>query len=177
MTENNDVLTEEQSVSSGGEDVKQSDAGGEAPAESNESTTEGVDESVSEVVEEVKSAAENKTVETPSPAPPSGDTFRADVSMDSGGFPTGGAQGSLDLLMDVNITLRVELGRTRKTIAEILKLSPGMLVELDRSSSDDVDIFVNDKLLASGEVTVVDGHFAIKVTKILDKAERIRSMM
>jgi flagellar motor switch protein FliN len=87
------------------------------------------------------------------------------------------AAQTIDLLMDVNVMVRVELGRTKKTIGEILSLTPGMLVELDQSASENVDLFINDKLLATGEVTVVDGHFAVKVTRLLSKAERLRSMI
>jgi len=177
MAENNDVLTEEQKTESPGADAQNESIDTDASAIAGGSGESNVDESVSDVVEEVKAAEEAARVENPASSTAKNEAFKADVSVDAGGFTAGFSQSSLDLLMDVNITLRVELGRTRKTIAEILKLSPGVLVELDRSSGDDVDIFVNDKLLASGEVTVVDGHFAIKITKILDKAERIRSMM
>lgn len=176
MVENNDILTEEQGAASP-EKVAMNDGEAAPGARSDEvNDASGVDEPISEVIDEVNAAEDREQGIGPETSTP-GESFKADVAVDANSLSEGFSRGSLDLLMDVNITLRVELGRTRKTIAEILKLSPGMLVELDRSSGDDIDIYVNDKLLASGEVTVVDGHFAIKITRILSKAERIRSMM
>jgi len=178
MVDNEDILTEEKDAavetdSEGSAQQSSVEEGGEASPGASE-------EEVSDVIDEVKSVQEGAEMKQQSAAPDDLSqqiNFSATTASGSAGLSAKVASGGLDLLMDVNVTLRVELGRTRKTIEEILRLSPGMLVELDRASGEDVDIFVNDKLLASGEVTVVDGYFAIKITKILSKAERLRNML
>lgn len=81
--------------------------------------------------------------------------------------------GNLDLLLDVSLQISVELGRARLKLREVLDLAPGTLVELSRQSSDPVDILVNGALLATGEVVVVDDHFAVRVTKLLNRVERL----
>ncbi len=133
------------------------------------------DDSVSEVIEEL--GVENGAGPAGSPAAEA--AFESSMQGGQTVETTSPVQGesNIDLLMDVNVTVRVELGRTRNTIGEILNLNPGMLVELDRSANENVDLYLNDKLFATGEVTVVDGNFAIKITRLVSKAERIRSMM
>ena len=72
---------------------------------------------------------------------------------------------NLDLLLDVNLKVSVELGRAALKFREVLNLAPGAVVELDRQTSEPVDILVNGSLLATGEVVVVDDHFAVRITK------------
>ncbi len=79
----------------------------------------------------------------------------------------------LDLIMDVPLEITVELGRTRKQIKEILSLGPGAILELDRLAGETVDLLVNGKLIAKGEVVVIDENFGIRITDILSPAERI----
>jgi flagellar motor switch protein FliN len=74
---------------------------------------------------------------------------------------------SLDLLMDVPLRVAVELGRTRMSVREVLDLQPGSVVELDRLAGDPVDVLVNERLMARGEVVVVDDKFGIRITEIL----------
>jgi len=178
MVDNEEILTEEKNTTV---EPESEGSAGQSPSEGQGAGTDGTsDGTVSEVVDEVKSVQDGAEMKQQSSTPHGvapQSNFSANSASDSAGLGPETASGGLDLLMDVNVTLRVELGRTRKTIEEILKLSPGMLVELDRASGEDVDIFVNDKLLASGEVTVVDGYFAIKITRILSKAERLRNML
>jgi flagellar motor switch protein FliN/FliY len=129
----------------------------------------GVEESITEAVAGVESAARAATS-------PNG-FFEPAFGTNGPVRRPAATESAIDLLMDVNVTVRVELGRTRKTIADILRLAPGMLVELDQGATENVDLFINDKLLATGEVAVVDGHFAVKITRLVSKAERIRSML
>ena len=86
----------------------------------------------------------------------------------------GGA--NIDLLMDVNLRVTVELGRTSMTIKEILELGPGAVVELDKLAGEPVDILVNDKPIAKGEVVVVDENFGVRVTDIVSAARRVTSL-
>jgi flagellar motor switch protein FliN/FliY len=84
--------------------------------------------------------------------------------------PAGGslaAGAGLDLLRDVVMEVTVELGRTRMTISELLSLSPGAVVELDRAAGSPADLLVNGTLLARGEVVVVDEDFGIRITEIV----------
>jgi flagellar motor switch protein FliN/FliY len=84
---------------------------------------------------------------------------------------------NLDLLLDVNLQVSVELGRASLKFREVLNLAPGAVVELDRQTSEPVDILVNGSLLATGEVVVVDDHFAVRITKLLNRVERLKKVL
>lgn len=84
---------------------------------------------------------------------------------------------NLDLLLDVNLQVTVELGRTGLKFREVLNLAPGSVVELDRQTSEPVDILVNGSLLATGEVVVVDDHFSVRITKLLNRVERLKKVL
>lgn len=88
-----------------------------------------------------------------------------------------GDPGNLDLLLDVNLKISVELGRTRLKFRDVLNLSAGSVVELSRLTSEPVDILVNGALLATGEVVVVDDHFAVRITKLLNRVERLKRVL
>jgi len=83
------------------------------------------------------------------------------------------SMGNIALLLDVPMRVTVELGRTKMTIKEILGLGEGSIIELDKLAGEPVDILVNDKLIAQGEVVVIDENFAVRVTKIISPMERI----
>lgn len=88
-----------------------------------------------------------------------------------------GESANLDLLMDVDMKLTVELGRARLKFRDVLNLSAGSVVELGKLTSEPVDIMVNGALLASGEVVVVDDHFAVRITKLLSRVERLKRVL
>jgi flagellar motor switch protein FliN len=79
----------------------------------------------------------------------------------------------LDLLLDVPLSLAVELGRARMSIQELLGLSPGSVVELDKIAGEPLDILINDRLVARGEAVVVSDKFGVRITDIVSPAERI----
>lgn len=79
----------------------------------------------------------------------------------------------LDLLLDVPLDVTVELGRSRMTIQDLLALSPGSVIELDKIAGEPLDIVVNDRLIARGEAVVINDKFGIRITDIISKAERI----
>lgn len=83
---------------------------------------------------------------------------------------------NLDMLLDVPLKVTVELGRTNRPIREILDLSPGSIIELDKLAGEPVDILVNEKLIAKGEVVVIDENFGVRVTDIVSKTDRIKSL-
>ena len=74
---------------------------------------------------------------------------------------------NLGLLMDVSMRVTVELGRTRMPLAQILDLQKGSVVELERLAGEPVDVFVNDSLVARGEVVVVDDRFGVRITEMV----------
>ncbi len=84
--------------------------------------------------------------------------------------------GNLSLILDVPLQFTVELGRTQKTIKEILDLGPGAIVELDKLAGEPVDILVNGKPIAKGEVVVIDENYGVRITEILSSAERMSSL-
>lgn len=79
---------------------------------------------------------------------------------------------NISLIMDVPLQVTVELGRTRKLIRDILELAPGSVVELDKLAGEPVDILVNGKLIAKGEVVVIDDNFGVRITDIVSPLER-----
>ncbi len=83
---------------------------------------------------------------------------------------------NISLLLDVPLQVTVELGRTRKLIRDILELSPGSVVELDKLAGEPVDILVNGKLIAKGEVVVIDENFGVRVTDIVSQLERATNL-
>jgi flagellar motor switch protein FliN/FliY len=90
-----------------------------------------------------------------------------------GGMPALAANTGLDLIMDVPLRVTVELGRTRMQIRDVLELGKGSVVELDKLAGEPVDLLVNGKLIARGEVVVIDENFGIRVTDIVSPAERV----
>lgn len=85
-------------------------------------------------------------------------------------------QGNISLLMDVYMEMTVELGRTKKLIKEILGMGEGTIIELDKLAGEPVDILVNHKLIAKGEVVVIDENFGVRVTEIVSPMERVNNM-
>jgi flagellar motor switch protein FliN/FliY len=79
----------------------------------------------------------------------------------------------MELLYDVPLQLSVELGRTEKTLREILDLSPGALIELNRSAGEPLNVLANGKLVAVGEVIVLDENYGIRIKGILNEEERL----
>ncbi len=86
------------------------------------------------------------------------------------------AVGDISLLLDVPMTLTVELGRTSKLVQEILGLGEGSIIELDKLAGEPVDLLVNGKLIAKGEVVVIDENFGVRVTDIVSPDERLTSL-
>lgn len=87
-----------------------------------------------------------------------------------------GERNNLNMLMDIPLNVTVELGRTKRTIRDILDLSSGSIVELDKLAGEPVDIFVNEKLMATGEVVVIDENFGVRVTDILSQQDRLKKL-
>jgi flagellar motor switch protein FliN len=83
------------------------------------------------------------------------------------GSNKGGQSTKIDMIKDVSLQLAVELGRTRMTVKQVLDLQKGSVVELNRMAGDAVDIYVNDHLIARGEVVVVEDKFGVRITELI----------
>lgn len=89
------------------------------------------------------------------------------------GFVSQEEQGNIGLIMDVYMEMTVELGRTKRMIKEILGMGEGHIIELDKLAGEPVDVLVNHKPIAKGEVVVIEESFGVRITEILSPAERI----
>jgi flagellar motor switch protein FliN/FliY len=83
---------------------------------------------------------------------------------------------NLNLLLDIPLQVTVELGRTKRTVKDILELTSGSIIELDKLAGEPVDILVNNRHIAKGEVVVIDENFGVRITDILSQAERIHNL-
>lgn len=90
--------------------------------------------------------------------------------------PSPGMPKNIDLILDVPLEISVVLGRTKKSIKDILSLGTGSLIELDKLAEEPVEILVNGKKVAYGEVVVVDENFGVRITSIVSNEERIKSL-
>lgn len=83
---------------------------------------------------------------------------------------------NLNMLLDIPLQVTVELGRTKRSVKEILELSAGSIIELDKLAGEPVDILVNNRLIAKGEVVVIDENFGVRVTDIISQSDRIKKL-
>lgn len=91
--------------------------------------------------------------------------------------PVAGSESrNIELLMDVDLPIAIELGRTKMSIADILGLGPGSVVELNKLAGEPVDLLVNQRVVARGEVVVVDENFGLRITQLMTPEERLRAL-
>ena len=83
---------------------------------------------------------------------------------------------NLEVILDIPVTLSVEIGRTRQTIRNLLQLNQGSVVEMDRLAGEPMDVLVNGTLIAHGEVVVVNEKFGIRLTDVISAAERVKKL-
>lgn len=86
------------------------------------------------------------------------------------------SSSNLNLLMDVTLSLTVELGRTSMLIKDVLQLSEGAVVELDKAVNEDLDLLANGKLIGRGKIVVIDDYYGVLVTHIIDPMERLNML-
>ncbi len=91
---------------------------------------------------------------------------------------TAGGAGdiNLDMLLDVNVSLAIELGRSEMSIRDLLRLNQGSVVNLDRMAGEPLDVLVNGTLVARGEIVVVKEKFGVKLTEVVSPEERVRRL-
>ena len=83
----------------------------------------------------------------------------------------------IDLILDIPLDVRVELGQVKMVVNDLLQLGQGSIVELNKHISDQVDVFISDKLIARGEVVVVEEKLGIRLTDIISPTERVKSLV
>jgi flagellar motor switch protein FliN/FliY len=87
-----------------------------------------------------------------------------------------GSASKIDLIADIPVRVTVELGKTRKNISEILSMTTGSVIELDKMAGEAVDVLVNGKLIARGEVVVIDENFGVRITEVLNATSKAYAM-
>ncbi len=113
---------------------------------------------------------------TPSPSAPAPQAPAAPGPVSTGTRQASVDTGNLDLLLDIELPVMVRMGQTEMQLGELLKLTPGSILELNRAADAPVELLVNGKQIAKGEVVVVDGNFAFRITEIESTDTRIRSL-
>jgi flagellar motor switch protein FliN/FliY len=110
----------------------------------------------------------NDDIETNEPAPAQFTNLQSD--------DTSGPDLNLDVILDVPVTLSLEVGRARLPIRNLLQLNQGSVVELERGAGESLDVFVNGTLIAHGEVVVINDRFGVRLTDVVSPSERIRRL-
>jgi flagellar motor switch protein FliN/FliY len=153
-----------------GEDAQSDDAEEpEREVEENFISQEDIDQALGDVPLEA-AMADRSAEEYSGPAVKQADFQQLSASEDEGG------PRNIELLMDVELPVSIELGRTRMKIADILGLGSGSVVELDKLVGEPVDLLVNQKIVARGEVVVVEENFGLRVTHLVSPEERLKNL-
>lgn len=118
--------------------------------------------------------AEQAESETQAEAPKADAKAAPMTKLDDSGKPR--TDVNMDMVLDIPVTISMEIGRTRISIRNLLQLSQGSVVELDRLAGEPMDVLVNDTLIAHGEVVVVNDKFGIRLTDVISPAERIKKL-
>ncbi|ADD69601.1 flagellar motor switch protein FliN [Denitrovibrio acetiphilus DSM 12809] len=93
-----------------------------------------------------------------------------------GGGYGGGSPSNLDLLLDIDVPVSVKMGSTKMFLKDILTMGSGNIIELDESADEPVELVINNKVIARGEVVIVDGYFGFRIKEIVSRAERIKKL-
>lgn len=96
--------------------------------------------------------------------------------LDTGGAGQADEEANLDVILDIPVTISMEIGRTRISIRNLLQLNQGSVVELDRLAGEPMDVLVNGTLVAHGEVVVVNEKFGIRLTDVVSPSERVQKL-
>jgi flagellar motor switch protein FliN/FliY len=118
------------------------------------------------------SAEPTATATTPPPAATAAPAQFANLQPDTGNQ----TELDLDVILDVPVTLSLEVGRVRLPIRNLLQLNQGSVVELERGAGESLDVFVNGTLIAHGEVVVINDRFGVRLTDVVSPTERIRRL-
>ena len=129
------------------------------------------EEALKEAQEAEASQKEKKEEKPPQEAQkPKLEEFSSQASSEEEGHP------SLDFVLDIPLEISVEIGRSKMIINDLLKLSQGSIIELNKMAGEPAEIYVNQRLMARGEIVVVNDRFAVRLTEIISPQERIRQL-
>ncbi len=161
-----DVGVGEQEETAAEEDAPSSDeAAALAAAMAAVNQLQGVADSAASSIEESEPAGAEDIADMFAQAETEAEPFEAPVFEENS---QEGAKQGIDLLSDVHMNVRIELGRTKMFVEDVLKLGDGAVVELDKLAGDPVDVFVNDRKVAKGEVLVLNDLFCVRISEIVD---------
>ena len=135
-----------------------------------ENSTDESPESI-EKVDSDETRLEEQEAEQPNQAEPAPVNKLSDDSS-----PNIGKEMNLDMILELPVTISMEIGRTKISIRNLLQLSQGSVIELDRLAGEAMDVLVNDTLIAHGEVVVVNDKFGIRLTDVISADERIKKL-
>ncbi len=135
-----------------------------------ENSTDESPESI-EKVDSDETRLEEQEAEQPNQADPAPVNKLSDDSS-----PNIGKEMNLDMILELPVTISMEIGRTKISIRNLLQLSQGSVIELDRLAGEAMDVLVNDTLIAHGEVVVVNDKFGIRLTDVISADERIKKL-
>lgn len=130
---------------------------------------------MSEQTEQTDAVEDTAATEAPAQAEGGGEYEPAAFEELGDGVEVKG-ETSLDVILDIPVTLSMEIGRSRVSIEELLKLAKGSVVELDRMAGEPLDVLVNGTLVARGEVVVVNDRFGVRLSEVISPAERVKSL-
>jgi flagellar motor switch protein FliN/FliY len=125
------------------------------------------DMGVSDDIQFLLAQAEQAIASVDQPVDPALEKLQPFEFKDLARSPPSGEKATLELLKDVDLNLRIELGRTQMYLEDVLKLKRGSVVTLDKLAGDPVDVFVNGRMVARGEVLVLNDNFCVRVTELL----------
>lgn len=108
-------------------------------------------------------------------APPSAEAGSFEISKLGGGSAAGDGE-NLDLLLDIPLEITIELGRTKMLINDLLKLGQGSVIELAKEAGDTLEILANNRLIAKGDVVVVNKKYGIRLTEVISPVERVEKL-
>ena len=99
-----------------------------------------------------------------------------DKTATASGEPCSNGKCDLDIILDIPLNVTVELGKVKMQVNELLQLGQGSIIELSKQVGEPLDIYVNDKLVAKGEVVILEEKFGIRVADIINPTERVKSL-
>jgi flagellar motor switch protein FliN len=166
----------------GGEDVAASSASQEPPVPQPEPQAV-IQQQPVQTPPETAAAYSGRAAAPQQPAPQPQPAVNRNLNVQPVQYPDFGSlpnmvadEPNLNLLLDIPLKVTVELGRTKKLIRDILELSQGSIIELDKLAGEPVDILANNKLIAKGEVVVIDENFGVRVTEIVSPRDRLQNL-
>lgn len=159
------------------EETNKTETSAETSAETQAETASAIDfalEQTKQVEEPVPSTASGNPSKSRREDNKDVNVQRASFTQFDDGFEEQTDTKNLDVLLDIPLQVTVELGRTHKSVKEILEMGSGSIIELDKLAGEPVDILINNRLIAKGEVVVIDESFGVRVTDILSRKNRLQ---